>query len=64
MMPEAAKMDRELKPLLMLKAGECKYAIGQWDKKVIGGYLFCGAPCPSNSSYCQAHQVDIWMGKK
>jgi hypothetical protein len=63
MMPETIGMDREPKPLHLLKAGECKYALSPWDKKVIGGYLFCGAPAPSSLSYCAAHQAQTRMCK-
>jgi hypothetical protein len=63
MNPDTAAMDREPKPLLMLKAGECKYALGPWDRKVIGGYLFCGAASPAGLSYCPAHQAQTRMCK-
>lgn len=62
--PAARNPGLDAKPLFMLAAGECKYALGNRDKNVIGGYLFCGAPCAPTDVYCERHKTVVWQARK
>lgn len=51
-------------PLMQLGERSCKFPMGNKDKTVIGGFLFCGVTTSDRShSYCDKHQGLVWTAR-
>jgi hypothetical protein len=52
------------RPLLDLRANECRWPTTETTPTVIGLYLFCGKPTRPGESYCKRHLAQALPGRR